>query len=115
MRAEGVRARTVTLKFRRSDFTTSTRRRSLAEAVDTAEAVFPVALDLFEGLFRDGMEVGLLGVTASGLEPGGGQRELFPPAPARVRKLAEAADDILRSFGARAITRGSLLGGKEGA
>lgn len=115
LRAEGVRARTVTLKFRRSDFTTSTRRRSLAEAVDTAEAVFPVALELFGGLFRDGMEVRLLGVTASGLEPGGGQRALFPPAPARDRKLAEAADDIVRRFGARAITRGSLLGGKEDA
>ncbi|NLV30501.1 MAG: DNA polymerase IV [Acidobacteria bacterium] len=115
LRAEGALARTVTLKFRQADFTTSTRRRSLAEPVDTAEAIFPVAFELMQGVFRAGMKVRLLGVTVSGLEPGSLQPTLFPPSPSRDRKLAEAEDDIARRFGARAITRASLVGGKEGA
>lgn len=122
MRLEGVRGRTVTVKFREEDFATFTRRATLAAAVDTSEKIFPVALDLMKGLFREGVRVRLVGVSLSNLGtdgdgPNGPSRQLGlfrdePPEPRstpRERKLAEAIDDISQRFGDRAITRATLV------
>jgi len=122
MRLEGVRGRTVTVKFREEDFATFTRRATLDAAVDTSEKIFPVALDLMKGLFREGVRVRLVGVSLSNLGTDGGgpngpgrQLGLFRDGPTeplstpRERKLAEAIDDISQRFGDRAITRATLV------
>jgi nucleotidyltransferase/DNA polymerase involved in DNA repair len=116
MRFEKVRARTVTVKFREEDFSTYTRRTTLGEAVDTAGGIFPAALDLMKKLFRKGVRVRLIGVSASNLQAnstgGGAQLDLFgqtSKAKHKEQKLAQAVDDISRRFGERAITRAALI------
>ena len=114
MRLEKVRARTVAVKFREEDFSTFTRRKTLGEAVDTSEKIFPVALNLMKGLFREGVRVRLIGVAASNLQnaDSGAQLELFKQTTQKEQKLAEAVDDIARRFGDQAITRAALIHSK---
>jgi nucleotidyltransferase/DNA polymerase involved in DNA repair len=117
MRLEKVRGGTVSVKFRREDFSTFTRQKKLGETVDTVEKIFPVALELIKGLFNEGAKgerVRLIGVYASGLQPDSApvhsaQLDLFEKTPRKERKLAEAVDDISRRFGGRAITRATLI------
>ena len=116
MRLEKARGRTVTVKFRKEDFSTFTRRTTLGETVDTVEKIFPVALELMKKLFREGTRVRLIGVSVSNFQTnadgGGVQLDLFRPDSGKEQKLAEAVDDIARRFGGRAITRATLISKK---
>ncbi len=108
LRSAGVRAGTVTVKIRDSGFHTITRQRTLAEPTDLTEPIFRAALELARPEVR-GMRVRLLGVTASNL----GEREqlsLFESVDPRRRRAVEAADQLRRRYGARAVTRARLLG-----
>jgi DNA polymerase-4 len=112
LRLQGARARTITIKFRETDFSTFTRRVSLDGPVDTAEKIFPVALKLLKSLFREGALVRLIGVYASNLETeaAGKQMSLFNhQAQTKDRKLSAALDDITLRFGGEAITRAALV------
>jgi DNA polymerase IV len=115
LRSNGVRSRTIAIKFRESDFSTSTRRITLNDPMDTSEKIFPAALKLLGNLFREGSLVRLIGVYASNLEAGLGEKQmsLFGQAPAKDRKLAAALDDISRRFGGQAITRAALVSKKK--
>jgi DNA polymerase-4 len=62
------RGRTVGIKVRLDDFSTHTRSRTLSEAVDSADRVGPVAVDLLRR-FGAPRPVRLLGVRVAGLEP----------------------------------------------
>jgi len=110
LRSHAVRARTITVKFREADFTTYTRRVTLADAADTVDRIFPVAQRLLQSLVRDGVAVRLVGVYGSNLASGKeGQLDLFAPKRSRDRDLAAAVDDISRRFGDGAITRAALV------
>jgi DNA polymerase-4 len=80
---EKLLARTITLKLRFEDFDTHTRARSLPYAFRGAPVVEQLALGLLEGFLADGRAVRLLGVRASSLEDGRGQRTLdeWEPGP----------------------------------
>jgi DNA polymerase IV len=69
---QGRSGRTVGIKIRLDDFSTHTRARTLAEAVDSAERVGPVAIDLLRR-FAPMRPVRLLGVRVAGLEPAHGR------------------------------------------
>jgi len=111
LRSNGVRARTIAIKFRESDFSTFTRRTTLNTPVNTAEAIFAAAERLLETLLRECVPVRLIGVYASGLEfeTGGKQMSFLNPAPQKDRKLASALDSIVQRFGDHAITRAALV------
>lgn len=111
LRANGVRGRTIAVKFREADFTTYTRRATLDTPVDTAEGIFPVAHRLLRSLLRKGKLVRLIGVYASSLmgEREEGQLSLFGNERPKDRELAVAVDDIMRRFGDGAITRATLV------
>jgi nucleotidyltransferase/DNA polymerase involved in DNA repair len=111
LRAHGLRARTVTLKYRDEDFHTTTHARTLGEATDAGNTLFRVASELFAEVHR-GRKVRLLGIYASHFGEGTPQLGLFGepkvPSPAdRVR------DEVRKRFGDEAITRASLLGRRE--
>ena len=104
LRQHGMRARTITLKYRDEDFHTSTRAETLREGTDSGDLVFEAAWRLFGGV-HGRLRVRLLGIYASGLG-GPAQLPLFtaPPSPAdRARDLVE------ERLGEGALTRASLL------
>jgi DNA polymerase IV len=112
LRMQGVCARTIAVKFREADFSTFTRRTTVATPVDTTEKIFPIARGLMRSLIRKSVLVRLIGVSASNLEAEvrGKQMTLLDQAPQKDRKLAAALDDIVQRFGDQAITRAALVG-----
>jgi DNA polymerase-4 len=110
LRKEGVRARTVELKVRSSDFRTRTRALSLPEATDRTDALWQAALRLFERSVTDEvLPLRLLGAGATNLTRGGGvQRQLFDDG-ARGEALDRTIDAIRGRLGPGAIQRGSRL------
>ena len=108
LRASGLKAGTVTVKIRDSGFRTITRQRTLPDPTDLTEPIWRTALELARPEVR-GIRVRLLGVTASNLgNPD--QLALFGGDDVRKRRAVEAADELRRRFGERAVTRARLIG-----
>ncbi len=112
LRADGLRARVVTLKVRDETFATVTRSRTLGEPTDLGEVLHETA----RALLRDKVDLGgrairLLGVGAEGLVPAGaGQLPLLPDRAAeKQRGAAAAVDRIRKKHGDEAVTRAQLL------
>ncbi|RRH77916.1 DNA polymerase IV [Falsigemmobacter faecalis] len=110
-KAKELEGKTVTVKVKQADHRILTRRRSLREPAQLADAIWRVAEDLLRELapkapFR------LLGVgisdltTASGRDPAG---DLLDPDAARRAAAERAADRIRAKFGADAIIKGRAL------
>ncbi|HET8644734.1 MAG TPA: DNA polymerase IV, partial [Vicinamibacteria bacterium] len=104
LRQHGLRARTVTLKYRDEDFHTVTRARTLAEATDSGEALFETAWVLFGGVHAD-RRVRLLGIYSSNFAAPT-QMGLFAPAASGVDR---ALDAVSERFGDGALVRASVL------
>jgi DNA polymerase-4 len=110
LRASGLRASTVTVKIRDSAFRTITRQRTLTEPTDLTEPIWQAALELARSEIS-GIRVRLVGVTVSHFgEPD--QLGLFAAEDPRRRRVVEAADQIRRRFGERAVTRARLIGSR---
>jgi DNA polymerase IV len=113
LRADGLRAATVAVKIRDSAFQTMTRQRTLAEPTDSTDVIWQTARALVQREVH-GMRVRLLGVGVHGLTEIE-QLGLFGPADSRQRRAVEAADEVRRRFGHRAIRRASLIQSDVGA
>jgi DNA polymerase-4 len=112
LRHAGLRARTVELKIRSSDFRTRHRAQALREASNATDILWQTAQAIFEhGLTRDMLPLRLLGVGATRLtgEPAA-QRSLFD-ADERNRQdaLDQTVDAIRKQFGNAAVRRGALV------
>ena len=107
LRAGGVKAGTVAIRLRDSDFVTISRQRTLKEPTDMTDAIWRTAVSLVRPQVR-GIRVRLLGVGASHLTDRE-QLALFGEEGGRRRRVVEASDAIRERFGARAITRARLL------
>lgn len=108
LRAGGVRASTIAVKVRDSEFVTHTRQRTLDEPTDQTDDIFHAALTLARPQVR-GIRVRLLGIAASGLTERA-QLALFAEHEDRRRRASSATDDVRRRFGSRALVRARLLG-----
>jgi DNA polymerase IV len=115
LRADGLRARTVTVRIRDADFRTRQASRTVAEAVETDRAILEVAGPLLRRL-RDERRTGarLLGVAASNLRPGEAtQTALFEGESVletdRDRRLSRVTDALRARFGRSAIGPADLL------
>lgn len=116
LRAAGLRARTVTVRLRDSDFSNRQASRTLPEWVETERAIAPVALELLARLRRARrVPARLLGVALSSL--GGGEEAqlgLFTDEPsaavetARDRALTRAVDAVHARFGRDRLVPGRL-------
>lgn len=109
-KAKQLSGRTVTLKLKRSDFQTVTRRQSLPDPTQLTDRIYRAAAELLaaapKGPFR------LIGVGISDLAPEAEADRsadlLDPDAPKRA--AAERATDAIRArFGAQAIIKGRAL------
>ena len=104
LRAQELRCRTVTLKYRDESFKTVTRATTLDPATDSGDALFAAALRSFVAV-HGARRVRLLGIYAS--QFGSPQLGLFAqPASA----LDRVRDQVAQRFGQGALTRASLLG-----
>jgi len=107
LRSAGIRAGTVAVKIRDSQFRTITRQKALPEPSDLTDTIWRAALELTRPEIR-GKKIRLLGVSATQL----GQPEqigMFEVVDARQRRVVDATDAVRRRFGDRAVTRASLL------
>jgi DNA polymerase-4 len=112
LRRQAVRARTLDLKIRSSDFRTRMRSCSLAEPTNSTELLWRTAADLFErSLTRELLPVRLLGVGGSRLTNEGAiQGGLFDGAFHEKQSALDHTIDAIRGqFGSGAIQRGSLI------
>jgi nucleotidyltransferase/DNA polymerase involved in DNA repair len=112
LRRDGLAGRTVHLKVRTGDFTTSTRALTLRDSTDLADAIVEAARTMYrERIDLHGQGVRLLGVGVSGLvRASSSSGSLFPDADTeRARKLAQASDAVNDKLGEDVITRASLL------
>lgn len=112
LRADGLAARTLTLKVRDETFATVTRSVTLADPADLGEELYAAAARLYrERIDLKGRRVRLLGVGATGLTPRGlGQLALLVDRRTdKARKVAETVDRIRKKHGEGAVTRAQLL------
>jgi DNA polymerase-4 len=107
---EGLSARVVVVKLKYADFTSRTRRVTLAEPVMDATSIHEAACRLLDGFPRQRDGVRLTGVSAGGLVEGPPPRLLFGGEEAdRRRKVEELVLRVKTRFGADGMTRATLL------
>ena len=111
VRAEGLAAGTVTLKFRSPDFTTITRSVTLPAPTDVTGEVYEALLGPLEAAAAKRTGARLLGVVASNLQPVGvvGRQETLESSGRSTRESDIAVDEIRKKFGKGAISPASLL------
>jgi len=112
LRHAGLRARTVELKIRSSDFKTRHRAQALSEASNATDTLWQTAQAIFEhGLTRDMLPLRLLGVGATRLTgESAAQRSLFDADERdRQHSLDQTVDAIRKQFGRSAVRRGNLV------
>lgn len=108
LRSGGVRARTVTLKLRHSDFTTLTRSRTLAEATDVAKRIHEEAVAALRSLDVAGQPIRLIGVRGENLTDQDMFAALWNPDE-EWREVELVSDQLAEKFGRNAIGPASLL------
>lgn len=96
-RKRGIRARTVTLKLRWSDFRTITRSRTIPPTHEEA-AVLAVLEELYRASRRGRMAIRLLGVALSNLESADAPLQLALPFEAP-KPVGKVMDGVRRKFG----------------
>ncbi len=110
LRAQGLLARTVTVKIRRADFKTFTRQRGLGPATQSTATFASVGLALLDEWLgsQPAAAVRLLGLGVRDLESVR-QADLFAESPPKESRLDTAVDDIRRRYGAGVLKRASHL------
>jgi DNA polymerase IV len=110
-KAKSLAGRTVTVKLKRTDFRTVTRRISLHQPTQLTDRIYRAARDLFDHAGDIG-SLRLIGVGISDLVAEGDMRvtgDLLDPDAGK-RAAAERATDAIRArFGAEAIIKGRAL------
>ena len=110
-KAKGYAGRTVTLKLKRDDFTSVTRRHALHSPTHSADRIYREGRALFDasgerGPFR------LIGVGIADLVPGGDadrEGDLLDPDAGKRAQAERATDAIRAKFGKDAIIKGRAL------
>ena len=108
LRADGYRARTVTLKARLANFTTLTRSRTHPDPTDLAAELYRTVAELYRSLPGTGRRIRLLGVQAAGLVTGGAD-QLGLLRSERWGDVERTVDRIERRFGSGAAKPATLL------
>ncbi|HVM12459.1 MAG TPA: DNA polymerase IV, partial [Actinomycetota bacterium] len=108
LRAEGFRARTVSIKVRLASFTTLSRSRTVADPIDAGADIDRIARELYAAIPGERRRVRLLGVAAGGLVPSGAE-QLALIRSGRWSDAERALDRIERRFGQGTAFPASLL------
>jgi len=107
LRKTGLKGRTVKLKLRWQDFSTLTRQVTLPAPCNLDDDIYSAALGLFEGVWKPGGLVRLLGVGVSHFEaPPARQLSLWEVASPEKQRLQQALDELQERYGKGKIKRG---------
>ena len=117
LRRSGCAARMISVKLRRSDFTTITRSRTLLDPTDTTQRIYATACELYAASGLAGASLRLVGVRATGLTAasGAGTQLMLGERPDSWRAAESAIDAIASRFGSGAVRPGSLVVRDDGA
>ncbi|MDP6350240.1 MAG: DNA polymerase IV [Chloroflexota bacterium] len=110
LRAHELQGRVVTVKIRRADFTTLTRRRTLPVYTDDGGAIYDVASVLMRTEFQPGERYRLLGVHVADFAPEDARQMEMPLfGTNRSERLNVAVDGLESRFGRGSVRRGGLF------
>ena len=110
LRDKNLRAKTITLKVRFSDFRTITRSRTIADPTNLGEDIFDSVWELFKKDNSSRKQIRLVGVSASSLtETKSKQLSFFEGERDRKENLARNLDRLHDKMGERIVRRGSVL------
>ena len=111
MRKRELRARTIGLKVRFSDFTNTTKSKTLPLPINGMHEVFEVARDLFLSLKLDGSRIRLLGVSLENLvdEQGAVEQLILGERESGWREAQEAIDRAINRFGSGSVQLARLV------
>ncbi|GIH23157.1 DNA polymerase IV [Acrocarpospora phusangensis] len=111
LREAGLIGRTISVKLRRSDFTTITRSRTLREATDVAKEIHATACELYRAAGLQRIRLRLVGVRMENLRPAGtATRQLgLGDRETGWREAEQAMDKAIRRFGPDAVRPASLV------
>jgi DNA polymerase-4 len=98
LRADGYRARTVTLKLRLPSFSTLTRSKTMPDPTDVGADLYRVASELYANLPPGRRRFRLIGVAATGLVPAGAEQISLVTA-GRWGDAERAVDRVRGRFG----------------
>lgn len=105
-KAKNLAGRVVTLKLKTGNFETITRRRTLAQPVQLADAIYQALEPLIEKE-ANGRKFRLLGAGLSGLsEPVGDSGNLLDPSALKRGQAERATDEARKKFGKTAVVKG---------
>lgn len=106
-RKREIRARTISLKLRYSDFQTLTRSHSLERSTNDEKVVFPVARRLLRTAWRRDLPIRLVGIALTNLTGPSPQLRL-PFAEQSRPAVGSAIDEVRSRFGYDAIRFGAV-------
>ena len=111
---EGFRSKTVNLKLRYEDFTTTTAQATIHSYVSSAEQIYELALQLLEKRWSGKELIRLIGIGLSSLEKTNesAQGILFEDQYERKKKVEEAVLAIKKKHKSETVVKASLLGSK---
>lgn len=115
VRKADLHGKTVFIKLRWSDFTTLTRQVTLAQPVNSDEAIYAAAVALFDKVWARRRLVRLIGVGLSGFDSEAPARQLSlweaeqPAAAQDDSQLQHTLDTLRERFGDEVIRRGTDL------
>lgn len=110
LRGKNKKARCITIKVRTADFSTTTRRQTIAQATDADQTIFATGLELLNReLFVQKQPIRLIGIGVSHLVEAGQQLNMLDSKAARFEELNKAVDKIRKKYGFASIQTGRTL------
>lgn len=109
IRADGKRARTMTVKVRYPDFAQESHGRSLPESSDIEAPFYPLVQPLLKAAWRKRQPLRLVSVRFSNIEDGPAQLDMFASGDEKRRNLAKIIDKLNLSGKAGVVTHGHQL------
>lgn len=106
LRKSELKGKTLTVKIRLSGFKTYTRAVTFPDRTNHTDIIYKQARTIFEGFWKKGMDLRLIGVRVSNFEDPYIKESLFEDTAGKKREqIHEAVDKIKIRFGEKAIHR----------
>ena len=110
LREKNRKAKCITLKLRSTDFSTTTRRRTIEQATDADQFIFATGRELMKReLFIQKQPVRLIGIGVSHLTEAVSQLNMLDSTAAKLEGLNKAVDKIRRKYGFTSIQTGRTM------